>query len=320
MTARRGARLALALAGLALAACGVPASGPAETPTLAATASPAPPSPTPIPHLLWIGGPDEGMQAALSAWAEARGWALSLDLAEVSAPGVQAVVAQDAQVAAGMPSALPLVVVDGAAAVPGERRSVIGGEGDRWDQAAFLAGALAGLASRTGNIGLVEGVDQGLEAVESAAFLHGLRYGCARCTLVRRTAAEASPAALLANAVDVVYAVGDERSAAALAPLAQAGLWVVWTGTPPEGVAPERLAGGVGFAPQGLVLLALEALLEGEPGRRWPYAAQGGGLQLVAVDPAAISPGRLRVLEETLLALASGELHTGVDPHSGAPE
>lgn len=314
------ARLALGLAGLALAACGRPAAGPPPGPSPAVTASPAPPTATPVPRLLWIGDVDEELHATLAAWAEGRGWELSLDSAQSGAPSLQAAVAPDASAAAGVPAGVPLVVLDGEGLEPGARRSVIGGQGDRWDQAAFMAGALAGLASRSGAVGLIEGPSQGRAAVESAAFVHGLRYGCARCTLVLRTVAEATASAMLANGVDVVFGAGGDATQTALAPLAEAGLWVVWTGAPPQGVAPERLAGGVSFTPQTLALEALEALLAGEAGRRWPLGAQGGGLRLADVQTAAISPGRLRVLEQTLQALAAGELHTGVDAQSGAPE
>jgi hypothetical protein len=312
---------------LLLSSCTLPAAGPTATPTPEPTAT-ALPSATPIPVLLLVtedeGGP---LEAALQQWATRHGMELRLRSPAVVdgtglalAEGVQAIVwvggGFGPQVS-GWAGGLPLVVVDPEGITAGGRLSTVGEPGARHDQVSFLAGVLAGLVSQTRSVGLITATGGEHEAVDRMAFVHGLRYGCAGCQLVESTAAGVRPETLAGGGVDVVSAVPGPAAEAGLSLSAEAGLWVVWTSEPPRGVAIERLAGGVRFAPEALVGQALETLLAGEEGRGWPYSVENGGIQLVGLNAAAVSPGRQRVLEATYQALAHGELDPGVDPATG---
>lgn len=315
---------------LALLACS-PGAVP-TTPTPAKPTSTPPPtrvaSPTPIPTLLFLTESDPSpLGAALEAWARARGWAFrsarpSQDGTGTlpSTPGVSAIVgapgALSAELAAGAPVSLPVVLVEAPGVEPGAALSTVGEPGARHDQAAFMAGVLAGLASREGSVGMIEATGGAHETVYATAFLYGLRYSCTTCALQRTAAGEVSPQTadrFRANAVDVVFAVPGPRSQSALSALAPARPWIVWVGEPPELTAEARLAGGVAFVADGLITSALEALLRGEPGRAWPYSFENGGLAVASLNPEAINPGRRRLVEEAQQGLASGRLEVGID-------
>jgi len=291
--------------------------------------APAIPSPTPTPVLLFLSTTrGSALEEALGAWASARGWGVDSGLAGeadvaglLAEPGLQAVVVEGAEpsssgLAVNWP-VLPVVVVDRENAAPGARTSVVGEPGARHDEAGFLAGALAGLISRTGMVGLITETGGRSDPVYIAAFVHGARYGCPGCGVVTLPAGEGTAEGMAAEGADVVFAVPGPEANSSLSRMAEAGLWIVWAGETPPAVPAEQVAGGVAFAPEALVPQALEALLAGGLGRAWPYSVANGGVRLAGLNPAAVSPGRQRILEAAVEALAIGELDIGVDPVTG---
>ncbi len=314
-------------ASLVLTSCSLPSAGPTVTPSPEPTAT-ALPSATPIPVLLLVTEDESSpLEAALRQWATGHGLELRLrspagadGTGLASTPGVQAIVwigGEPGPEASGWAGGLPLVVVDSEGITAGGSLSTVGEPGARHDEASFLAGVLAGLVSQTRRVGLITATGGEHEAVGRMAFVHGLRYGCARCRLVETGAEEIEPETLAGQGVDVVSAVPGPEAETGLSLMAEAGLWIVWTSEPPSGVAEERLAGGVRFAPEALVEQALEALLAGEGARGWPYSVENGGIQLTGLNAAALSPGRQRVLEAAYQALAQGGLDPGLDPVTG---
>jgi hypothetical protein len=83
---------------------------------------------------------------------------------------------------------------------------------------------------------------------------------------------------------------------------------------PGEAFGAGQIAGRVVFEPSAALLAALEALVKGQPGQAWPYSAELGGLQLIEIDPQALSAGRRQALEGILQALADGTLDPGLLP------
>jgi hypothetical protein len=209
-----------------------------------------------------------------------------------------------------------VIVVDPAGITPTENVSTIGG-GLRRDQAGFLAGVLAGLASQTGWVGRIDGTGGEQEAIYRTSFLHGLRFGCARCQMISAALGEANVDLFRANGVDVVWAVPGPGADGALAALAEGGLWVVWAERPPSGVRAERLVGGVGLMPEAVLGAALDSMMAGEGGREWTYELGNGSLGIADLNAAVLSPGRQRIAQAAVQALASGALDTGVDPLTG---
>jgi hypothetical protein len=271
-------------------------------------------------------GEETEVHQALEEWALERGWALNSVPAEERSDwsqfaGLQAVVILEtgvaAEIVAESPPQVPMVVVGDAGIEAGDRVSTVGEPGARHDQAGFLAGAMAGLATENWVVALVGQTGGEHETVYHAAFIHGVRYTCAYCWVVPYSIEGLTSDGLRANRVDAGLSIPGLASRQGFSQLAQAGIWVIWIGSPPEEVPVERLAGGVVFSPETLVPLALESLMAGEPGQAWPYHVENGGLRLSGINPEAISPGRERVLEAAREALASGELDVGVDPVTG---
>jgi hypothetical protein len=258
--------------------------------------------------------------SAIAEWARARGWALTIGAGEGEIPGLRAAVAvtQDEAPTGSIAASanIEVIVVDPAGITPSENVSTIGGSLRR-DQAGFLAGVLAGLASQTGWVGRIDGTGGEQEAIYRSSFVHGLRYGCARCQLISAAVGEANVDFFRANGTDVVWAVPGPAADAALAALAEGGWWVVWSEHPPSGVAEERLVGGVGLRPEAVLGAALDWMMAGESGRDWPYDLSVGSMGLADLNSAALSPGRQRIAAAAVQALASGALDTGIDPLTG---
>lgn len=313
--------LACLVSGCGLVAGAVPATSLPAT----STASSLPPTATPMPEL-WLLNADEmtAMGGALQTWSESRGWIFVQhdgDLATLTGPEAGAVVglgADSAQVqqASQRPSVFGVIVGD-ASATPSGRVSAVGDPGARRDQAGFLAGVIAGLASRYEAVAMVVGTGGEYETIYAASFAQGLRLACGRCRLLSLPPVEVSRDFLFVQGVDVAFAIPGPRAGEALAPIASSDVWVVWVGEPPTGYPVERLAGGVAYHPQALVVPALEALLSGEEGRAWPYSLESGSLVVVDLQVEVLTPGRQRLLDATLEQLISGALDIGLDPATG---
>ncbi len=266
----------------------------------------------------------EAVAAEVRAWAEARGYELEAVSSshETDRPVAHAVAWVSVGEAPpwvadpGSFIAIPGVVVDPVVAEASQTVSVVGGLGSRYDQAGFMAGVIAGLASRTWVVGLVNETGSVDDRVLAQGFVQGVRYSCPRCQIVRQSAAEATAQRLSATLTDVAFVVPGPACEDVWQRLAAARAGAVWVGKAPEAVGPERWVAGVIFAPESLIPAALEALLAGEPGRAWPYSAGLGGLQW-DVYGGRLSPGRLRLIEQAWQALAEGSLDTGLEPTSG---
>lgn len=297
------------------------------------TASPLPedmtpdePSPTPEPRVLLIvdeAGTD--LEQALQQWSEARGWSLTIlpgSRAEgwEQTPGLQAVVmaAGNAAQLVGDVGQVPVVVVGDNAVQASGQVSTVSMADARFDQAAFLAGAMAGLASQTWMVASIDGWNLDYGPVVDAAFVHGVRYSCGYCTVVDFTGAELTAESLEEWRTDVAFIVAQGGGEALGSALSGAQVRVVWIGSPPQGLDPGLLLGGVAFSPSELVERAIESLLQGAPGQAWAYSAENGGLVLSALNEQIITPGRQRWLVAALDALATGELDVGVDAETGA--
>ena len=302
------------------AGCGAPISpssspeGPQPLP--AATSSPAPtPTPTPRPALLLVGEAQNPLTAILQSWAEQRGWEFREAVGSEFGPEVAAAVLLGPQGEAELPAlsaaGVPVVTLDleGVSAAP--RVSTVGQPGARRDQAGFLAGALAGLISQSGAVGLIG--DPADEPYQTA-FLHGLRYLCVGCSLVGLAPEAASVDAFRAKAVDVVAVLPGAAAGSAAQRLAGAGFWLVLVDQPAEPFDPNEVAARVVFEAGSMLTGALEALLSGQPGQAWPYSVELGSIRAVEVHSGALSAGRQLLLNQVVGALAAGSLDPGADP------
>ena len=304
------------------AGCGAlngPTPGPGTPqPLPAATASPAPtPSPTPLPALLLVGEAEDPLTSTLQSWAAQRGWEFRRtgEIGDEAAPEVAAAVLAgpqgEAALAALSAAEVPVVTLDLEGVSAGPRISTVGQPGARRDQAGFLAGAMAGLISQSGAVGLI-GDPVGLDY--PTGFLHGLRYLCVLCSLVGLESEEVDPDAFRAKGIDVVAVLPGAASGSAAQTLAGEGFWLVLLDQPAGPFAPDEVAARVVFEAGSTLTAALEALLSGQPGQAWPYAVELGSIRVVEVHSGALSAGRQQLLNEIVEALAAGSLDPGVDP------
>lgn len=281
------------------------------------------PSPTAQASLIFVSRPGDPLETPLRDWADGQGLALrslppeELEGGWVSDPGVQAAIGYERD---GFPPPQALaptwaaLVLEADRTLPGGRVHTVGTPGERRDQAAFLAGTLAGLAARSGWVGLIDSTEGRHAAVDEAGFRAGVRYGCPRCTILRWTPDEITPDALRANAIGVLFALPGPGAEAGLARAEGVDLWVAWLETRPTAVPVERLAGGVEFEIFGPLRRGLEAALSGAAGATWPYAAENEGLSLVDPNPEALTPGRARLLEDAWAGLRDGTLAIDSEP------
>lgn len=296
---------------------------PPESPT--ATLIPTP-APTPVPSMILLdGGESTEIETVLQAWATDQGWMLERrGVQELEGwsevPGLEAVVeigtgfSGDDLAAAAL--GVAIVTVDHASAIPGESLSTVGLPNMRHDQAGFLAGALCGLASQSW---VVTAISNGGEydAVYYAAFEHGLKYTCPRCWPELLGAWQVTTEALQSRPVDVVFVMPGLDEFPSWPAILATQAWIVHVGETPQEVPAERIAGSVITNPIPILIAALDDLRAGENGTVWPYAVENDSLLWGTLNADAVSPGRVRILEEVWQALVSGELEVGVDPQTG---
>jgi hypothetical protein len=218
-------------------------------------------------------------------------------------PGLWAIVALEENLLsldrAWLESPIVWVVVEPSSLAAGERVSTLGPE-SAYDQAGFLAGVAAGLATQTGLIGVAPG--EGAAGDWRRGFEEGLLYSCPRCQFEAISDPSQPPFAM-----DVVGMPPGAESA--LGAQTDRAPWLVVFQETPAGWA-DRVAARVLSAPEALVGPALGSLAEGAPGEAWVFASTNGGLA-VEVDPRAISPGKERLLREAQTSLAGGRLVVG---------
>ncbi len=204
---------------------------------------------------------------------------------------------------------------------------IIGGTMNRADEEGFLAGALAGYVSSTGIVGAV--VEGGtLDGKKYAnGYLHGLRYSCGDCQLfvieLENTTdleAGAGTAARLQNVnTDVMFAAAGEAGEAALEAAAAREMWIVGVGRDYAITVPDaRALPGLLRRPDLSLLPLITSLLAGnKPATPFPFSLENGNITLSANYTAEVSPAVIRLMDDLIPRLASGELDTGVDPATG---
>jgi basic membrane protein A len=212
----------------------------------------------------------------------------------------------------------------------------LGAGSSRQDQLGFMAGVVAGYATRAHVVTAVGYTASALGLKYRTGFLHGVRYSCSRCrvdfidlTDLNDGATAAAKARLNASlSSDVVFAAAGPAGAQALQAAAQAGAWVI--GVDADVYVQDFGSGsaqGAGkvltsayFDPGAAVAAALKAYQAGKP---WtgaqPFSALNGA---VALAPLRVSSDVLGDLDRhdiaaALALLADGSLETGIDPLTG---
>jgi hypothetical protein len=318
----------LSLSGCLPGRAGVgPSTEPPEGAIVATPSATPAPTPEPSPDILLLGKNAYIDTQGLSTWADERSWSLDqapVDTMEqwVSRSGLRAVILAGSeaprQEAELFPTAVQVIVLDGAGLEPGERLSTVGEPGARRDQVGFLAGMMVGMATSTRSVGLLSGTGGEYEPVYRMGFIHGLRFACPRCGLVEDRADTSNPEVLEQERVDALLVLPGEGAVQAAERMMGGGIWVVWADIVPDEMSQSRLAGWVHFDATPLVIEALEAALAGGGGAAYPYSAETSGIAFQVSQPEAISPGRLGFIQRAWERMEDGDLDTGVDPITGS--
>lgn len=206
----------------------------------------------------------------------------------------------------------------------------------REDQAGFLAGMVAGLATQTDRVAVLADVSGPVGLKYRNGFLSGVRYICPQCRLdtidltdplaVEFGAAEGGKYAALG--ADVLFAAAGPAGDAALQAAAAAGAWVIGAGRDVSAevfqmgaaAGAERVLTSVYLDPAAALSAALAEYTAGRPGAGLqPLALANGGVRMGPLtDPAgALSALDRQDIEQTQIRLADRTLETGVDPLTG---
>ncbi|MBN1955023.1 MAG: BMP family ABC transporter substrate-binding protein [Anaerolineae bacterium] len=199
------------------------------------------------------------------------------------------------------------------------------------DQAAFLAGALAGLVTQKDKIGFVGGMDVPPVRKFHRGFEHGLAYTNRRAELVHAytesftdlAAGQEAAEELLAQGVDIVFAAAGKSGGSALQAAAQQGAWVIgvdqdaWATVFEKGAAAgadRLLTSAVKRVDQAVYWAVGQAVSGKLEGGVHVFSLANDGVGLAPyhlADPAVSSEARGKILEVTE-TLRTGKVRTRV--------
>jgi basic membrane lipoprotein Med (substrate-binding protein (PBP1-ABC) superfamily) len=345
-----GRRLIAVFLAALLAACG--SAGTVPTPTIAPTAAPTVmPSPTPLPAAILMApaqprtAAERLARSAVEEFAVAQGWVLKR--VDPGAETLEFSLQENPRLVAAVGSGMGGQIAAAAAAHPGLRFAaieesgiphganllVVGGN-VRGDQAAFLAGLLAGVENGNDYVGWVGEAGTVRGTMYRNAFRHGVHFVCPYCTVFYYDlpssddvgAGLAAADSLAGDYADTASAVPGPAGDAALQELAARKIRVagaqadfyesLFGGGTAKGA--DDVLGGLAFRPDILLADLLPRFAGGENfDSPFAYSLENGGLEFAAFPNEWITPGRQAYLRNIVAELVSGRLTIGVDPQTG---
>ena len=286
------------------------------------------------------------VQAAIQRAAQEFGWSFELappEALRTLAQSASVIVVDDATsqattraVAAEFPKVYFVGVNQSAVEDPPPNLLMLGGPPSRQDQAGFLAGMAAGLATQTRKVAVVgdPATAEGLKYRNG--FLHGVRYACPRCRVDfidvantdQTTWASEEAARYALYGTDVFFGAAGPAGDAALTAAAENGAWALGSVNDAyatffnNGAAPgaDRVLTSVYLDAGEALYTALASYHAGKPlSGVQPLSATTGAIVLA---PVRDKIGALTALDQADLAaalarLADGSLDTGIDPLTG---
>lgn len=205
----------------------------------------------------------------------------------------------------------------------------IGGPEGREDQAGFLAGVTAGLATKTQRVAVFSDTTTPAGLKYRNGFAAGVRYACPRCRLdvIELSAfsevvfAEALGQKYASLGADVVFAAdAGDAGAFALAGAAKNGAGVIADDSIPLSLLPDsdRLLTRVSLNAFAALESALADFAAGRPRSGIePLSLANGGVVLEPIREGTLAALDLQDIELIKRRLAEGALETGVDPLTG---
>jgi basic membrane protein A and related proteins len=335
-------------------------SAVASTMAALPTSTPVPLTPTPHPLIIgYAGAPPpaaaklEAAVAAIQQAAKDFGWEITLGMANGSIEGTVSdlVAQQGAQVVVTLGQPMQAATLTAARKYPDvyfiglyqtgtdlpANVLLLDDTAPREDQAGFLAGMAAGLATHVQRVAVIGDPTSPAGLRYRNGFLHGVRYTCPRCRLDNIDLLNADDTAGAVETagryrlygVDVFFAAAGDAGDAALVKVTQAGAWGIGSGrdvvaTVFNGGATagaDKILTSVYIDPAAAVSNALTLYHAGTPltGTQSLSAATGA----LILAPVRLAAGGLSPLDQHDLAtmlshLADGTFDTGIDPVTGA--
>jgi hypothetical protein len=202
---------------------------------------------------------------------------------------------------------------------------VVSLEADRPDQQGFIAGYLASVVTTDWRVGVISPSDTSQGQAARQGFLNGVVYFCGLCrpayppfvqyplaadlpSGASQAEAQAAADQLISQGVQTVYVFPGAGDQALLEYLAQNGVNLIGGETPPESVKPHWIA-----TIQSDWLAGVEEAWKGLLADQ-PPEAPIGALSITDRNDALFSPGRQRLVEQTLSELLAGYIDPGVTP------
>lgn len=210
----------------------------------------------------------------------------------------------------------------------GDNVSVIGPLGMRRDHQGFVAGYLAAMITHDWRVGVISVGDTPAGQAGLVGFINGAGYFCGQCRpayppyleypmYVGLSEAEVDASWRIASeamdegSVRLVYVTPEVENEDLLVDLTQRGMILIGGETPSEGMKPRWVA-TIRSDPGQAVRDMWGDLLAGEGGMSLQMP-----LVIEDVNTEYLSPGRQRLLEDTVRDLLAGFIDTGVDPLTG---
>jgi basic membrane lipoprotein Med (substrate-binding protein (PBP1-ABC) superfamily) len=228
---------------------------------------------------------------------------------------------------------LRFVAVEESGVTPAANLLVVGGENIRGDQAAFLAGLMAGINNQNDYVGWVGEANTVRGKSYWNGFQHGVHFVCPLCRifdleLASVTDAQAGATAadtLAADYVDTASAIPSPAGTAALLQLARNQVRIA--GAQPDfyaDVSGGSLAGAAQILGSPVVrpdILLKDLLPRFAGGETFSapvsYSIENSGLDFAPFPNEWMSTGRQAFLRSVLAEVASGRLDVGVDLQTG---
>ncbi|MBN1812349.1 MAG: BMP family ABC transporter substrate-binding protein [Anaerolineae bacterium] len=206
----------------------------------------------------------------------------------------------------------------------------------REDQAGFMAGALAGLMTKSKTVGIVAGME--IPAVKKFrnGYENGVHYVCPECTVIGvyidsftdPARGKAAAESQMAEGADVIFGAGGPTGSGGILGAAQQGVWVIGvdqdeyftTFKGGEEAGADRLLSSAMKRVDVAVYTAIKAAVEGTfKGSTLVLDASVNGVGLAPFnDTEGDVPDEVKAkLDEIFGMLAAGTLDTGVDPVGG---
>ena len=211
---------------------------------------------------------------------------------------------------------------------------LLGGDGTRHDQLGFVAGAMAGLATQGRIVGALTPANSLAGRKYAGGFERGLRLTCGDCDywpVEERDYSDpevgtAACRRLERARIDTLFAAPGPAGEAALRAAARAGLWVIGTerdqsatlfSSATSAAAAQILHSPIFRADSALIGVIVALMGDNLPDEPIPFSYSNGTMGLALSNSAGLTPAEIKIVEDIVERLESGQLGTGIDPLTG---